>query len=537
MKKTAKKTFALLLCLVMVLSVSAVAFAKSDVTPVIIVSGMNAFPLTMSETGEQVWPVQTQGIMSVVKDNILPATKFLFTKDWQYLADEVIDDVYRGIFEKVICDEKGESVYPIETKTFTKSIDNYPEVFEMTDQTVSEPGIAKALVREIGGENVYYFNYDWRLSPMKHADDLKAFIDSVKAQKGADKVTLIPCSMGGTVTNAYLYKYGNGDIAKIIYTMSAIQGLSSVGEMFNRGIDFEVNTIMNYLFSMQKDDLKMQILMAVVSTAVELMPQLEKFADDFIDESLANLNDRVYDELVVKSMGTFTGWWALVPDEYYDSAKEVFFKGNINPDFEKVIDSYHYNVNARAGEIMKNASLSGTEIYVIASYGFVGAPYTDQAMTQTDCLIETHYQSGRALTAPYGESLGKDYKAKGTVCADVAHNHVSTDGIIDASTCFMPENTWFIKYNKHVGVPLDTDCEKLMLYLVTSDEYVNVHSDERFEQFVELDRITGEFVSLTGDTVTPDIKDGESSFTVRFAVIADTLIRSVKNIISNIQKK
>ena len=532
MKKTTKKILGLLLSVIMVLSVSAVAFAKSDVTPVIIVSGMNAFPLTLVETGERVWPPKTDNILSAVKKNILPMTKFLFTKDWQYLGDELIPDVYEDIFKYVACDENGESIYDIETKIFPESVDNYPDLFENAEIDGGEKGIAKTLIKEIGGENVYYFNYDWRLSPMKHADDLKAFIDNVKKEKKVSEVTLVPCSMGGMVANSYLYKYGNEGIKKIVYTMSAIQGLSSVGEMFNRGIDFQIDTIMSYLFSSNKDNLGMQVLMTIIDAAIELMPELEKFADDFIDESLIQLNDKVYNDLMLRSMGTFAGWWALVPTEYYESGKEIFFAGNIDPAFEKVIDSYHYNVYVNAKKLMTDAAENGTEVYVVASYGFVGAPYTDQAMTQTDRLIETHYQSGRALTAPYGETFGKDYKAKGTVCSDASHTHVSTDGIIDASTCFLPEHTWFIKYNTHVGVPYGTDCEGFMAYLITSDSYVDVRSNEKYPQFMELDRLTGELSSLTGDEIKTDIKDSDSNFLVRLYIIADTLIRNIKILFS-----
>ena len=529
MKKTAKKAIALLLCLLVALSVSVTAMAKEKVTPVIVVSGMNAYPLTLTKTGEQIWPPNGDSILAAVKENLLPMAKFLVTKDWQYLADELLPDVYESVFEKVACDEYGESVYEIETKTFPESLDNYPEFFaENPDATAGEGGIAKSLIENIGGENVYYFNYDWRLSPMKHADDLKVFIDKVKQEKGVSEVTLIPCSMGGTVTNAYLYKYGNGGIKKIIYTMSAIQGLSSVGEMFNRNLDFQIDDIKSYMFSSQKDNLKMQVLMGFIDTLLDISPRLSKFADSLMDKSLEELNDRIYNELMIDSMGTFTGWWALIPDEYYDSAKEAFFAGNINPNFEKVIDSYHYNVNRNAEKIMKNAAENGTQIYLLASYGFVGAPYTNQAMTQTDCLIETHYQSGRATTAPYGKPFGEDYIAVGTKCDDKSHNHVSTDGIVDASTCFFPENTWLIKYNSHVGVPYGTDCEKLMLYLVTSDSYVTVHSNKDYPQFVEFDRLTGKLSSLTGDTIKTDIKDTEADFTVRLVIIADTIKRSLE---------
>ncbi len=530
-----KKALALLLTLLMVFSLFTVAFAAKDITPVIVVSGMNCFPLTLAETGEQVWPPSGDSILAVVKENLLPIGRFLLTKDWQYIADEIIEDVYDDIFEKVACDEKGESVYDIETRLFPESLDNYPGEFE--NSTISETGIARRVMEEIGSENVYYFNYDWRLSPMKHADDLNAFIENVKKEKGCDRVTLIPCSMGGTVTNAYLYKYGNESIKKVIYTMAAFQGLSSVGEMFSRGIDVDVSTIMSYMFSSKKDDLKMQIVMALVNTAVELMPSFEKFADEFIDESLSELNDIIYDDLMIKSMGTFAGWWALVPDEYYDNAKEAFFGGKAPESFIKVIDSYHYNVHRNAKKIMRDAADNGTEIYIISSYGFVGAPYTNQAMTQTDCLIETHHQSGRAITAPYGKPFPKDYEAVGTMCSDKSHNHVSTDGIIDASAGFFPESTWFIKYNNHVGMPYGTDCQKLMIYLVTADSHVTVHSNKDFPQFVELNRLTGEFTSLTGDTIKTDIKDSESNFIVRLVIIADTLMKNTEKVLSALNKR
>lgn len=536
MKKTAKQILSVLLSILMIFSVSSVALAKENITPVIVISGMNSFPLTLAETGEQVWPIQGDSIASAVKESLSPAAAMLLTGDREKYGGEIIGNVYSNIFEKVACDDNGESVYDVNITFFSDSLDKYPEEFGES-ATVSEGGITRSIIREIGRENVYYFNYDWRLSPMKHADELNKLVEKAKKDKGTDKVTFIPCSMGGAVTNAYLYKYGSDSVEKIIYTMSAIQGLSSVGEMFSRRINFRVDDLMSYLFSSNKDNLKMQVVMSLVNSLVEMMPGLTKLADRLTDEILAQTNDRVYDELMIKSMGKFAGWWALVPDEYYDNAKEAFFEGNIPESFEKLIDSYHYNVHRNAEKLMKDAADKGTQIYILASYGFVGAPYTNQAMTQTDRLIETHYQSGRAITAPYGEPFAEDYKAVGTKCSDVTHNHVSTDGIIDASSCFFPEHTWFIKYNTHVGVPYGTDCERLMVYLATSDSYIDVRSNEKFPQFVEFDRLTGEFISLTGDTIKPDIVDKDSNFIVRLAIIADTLIRSIKIFANSFQER
>lgn len=527
MKKTLKSAISLILTVILVFGTLSVAAAKQAVTPVIVVSGMNSFPLTNAQ-GQQVYPPSGDKITSLVMDNIGPLLGFLVNGDWQKLGDEIIYDVYEDLFAEIICDEKGNSVNEIKTSIFPKSVDNYPDVFENGEETEDETGIVKGLIDDIGGENVYFFNYDWRLDPMKHADDLNAFIENVKKEKSSDKVTLIPCSMGGTVTNSYLYKYGSDSVDKIIYAMTAIQGLDAVGEVFHRNIDVNVDVLMAYLFSMQRDDLAMQILMSALASFTEITPAITKWLDRFIDNSLEALNDRVYDELMCISFGTMPGFWSLVPDSYYNEAKDIFFGGKIDKTFEGVIDNYHNNVQARAEEIMKSACQSGTEIYVLASYGYVGGPYTNAAMKQSDCLIETANQSLWATTALNGESFPEDYEAIGTKCADKSHNHISTDGIIDASSCGFPENTWFIKYNKHVGIPYGTDCQRLLTYLVTSDSYVNVHSDESFPQFMSLNKNTGKLTSLTGEEIKADITSGKAPFFYRLVEIIRNIIVSVK---------
>ena len=527
MKNTFRKVISLVLTFLLVFSTVSIVSAKENVTPVIVVSGMNSFPLT-DKDGNTVYPPSGDKITKLITDNIKPLLGFLVSGDWQKLGDEIIYDVYEDLFNEIICDENGNSVSEITTSLFPKSVDNYPDIFAGGEETEDEIGIVKGLIDDIGGENVYFFNYDWRLDPMKHADDLNVYVENVKKEKGSDKVTLIPCSMGGTVTNSYLYKYGSDSVNKVVYAMTAIQGLDAVGEVFHRNIDVDVDVLMAYLFSMQRDDLAMQILMSAIASFTEITPAITKWLDKFIDESLEELNDRVYDELMCISFGTLPGFWSLVPDSYYDDAKEIFFAGKINKTFEKVIDNYHYNVQARADEIMQSAIDNGTEVYVLASYGYVGGPYTGKAMNQSDCLIETANQSGWATTALYGESFGKDYTAKGTVCGNKGHNHVSTDGIIDASTCYFPENTWFIKYNKHVGIPHNTDCQKLMTYLVTSEEYVNIYSNESFPQFMSYNKNTGKLTSLTGEIINPDITSGKGGFFIRLVEIIRNLIVSIK---------
>lgn len=527
MKKLIKSAISLLLVFTLIFAITSVAMAKDSVIPVIVVSGMNSFPLTDTE-GNTLYPPSSDKILGLVKDNIKPILDFALSGDWQKFGDEIIYDVYEDLFKEISCDKYGNSINEIETATFPKSVDNYPETFQQSEDIEDEIGIVKGLIEDIGGENVYFFNYDWRLDPMKHADDLNAYVENVKKEKNCDKVVLIPCSMGGVITNSYLYKYGSDSCETIIYAMTAIQGLDAVGEIFQRKIDVDVDVLMAYLFTMQRDELAMQILMSALGTFTEITPAVTKWLDNFIDTSLAELNDRVYDELFITAFGTMPGFWSFVPDSYYEDAKEIFFCGKIDKDFEKVIDNYHNNVQARAEEIMHFVADSGVKVYVLSSYGYVGGPYTKVATNQSDCLIETANQSLWATTASWGESFGKDYTPLGTKCSDLSHNHVSTDGVIDASTCSFPENTWFIKYNKHVGMPCNSDCQKLMTYLITSEDYVNVHSNESFPQFTSYNKVTKKLTSLTGSEINPDITSGKPYFFIRFVEILRGIYINIK---------
>ena len=66
-------------------------------------------------------------------------------------------------------------------------------------------------------------------------------------------------------------------------------------------------------------------------------------------------------------------------------------------------------------------------------------------LNMADALIDTQYTSGGATCSDYGSTLGDDYVCK----ANCGHNHLSPDNRIDASTCALPENTWFIEGQYH----------------------------------------------------------------------------------------
>ncbi len=526
MKNIIKKIICIMIAVIMMFSVCSAAFAAGDVTPVIVVSGLGSFPLSLlDENGEidedaQVFPPTSDGIVKVVGKAIIPLAKALKEGDWNLFADGTFESIYADLFDAISCDEEGNSLYSVGTNFFDGNVGSYPETFIDTDKTDDEIGMIRGIAEEIGAENVFFFCYDWRLSPLLHADELADYIKAVKEETGASKVTLVPASMGGTVVNSYLYKYGSDAIDRIIYCEVASKGLEMVGELFSKNIEVSTDMVFEKLFNMEKGDIAVQALIGALYTGVEHIPGAEKYIDTFLKNFVDALGDRAYNEILIKSFANMTGLWAFCPDSYFEADKEIMFGKDANKKFIDEIDEYHYNVQVKSEDLMSEAIANGVQVYIIAAYGYMSTPLTGKAWLQCDNLVETQNESFGATCANYGENFGKNYEALGTVCADKSHNHVSTDAIIDASTCAFPEQTWFIKNNRHIGLDYGTDCQKLLVTFINAEEQLTVHSLEEYPQFVSLNLKTGKFSSLTGSKIKLDIFDRHSNIFLRlFAFI------------------
>ncbi|MGN1193984.1 MAG: hypothetical protein ACI4SB_00710, partial [Acutalibacteraceae bacterium] len=273
--KLFKKALSLALCVLMALSLCSPVFAANEsVTPVIVVSGMGSFPLYCDESGEaeQVFPPSAKGIVSVVGKSLLPLLESFLRGDLTIFADGSFDTIYNDLFEIISMDENGNSIHNIYTKTFPGNVGNYPEDLTDSEKNDDEVGMIKAISDKIGEENTYFFNYDWRVSPLDNADELNAYIEDVKQEKSCDKVTLVPASMGGTVVNSYLAKYGSGSVKKIVYCVVASKGLNLVGELFGKNIKITADMLLERMFNFEKDNALVQALVSLLHTGLELTP-------------------------------------------------------------------------------------------------------------------------------------------------------------------------------------------------------------------------------------------------------------------------
>ena len=399
----------------------------------------------------------------------------------------------RSTFSKLECDKNGNSVLNISTTTFTGSMADNNMTFE--DETKDELCVVRAGIHKYGAENTFFFNYDWRLDPLEHAEALNTFIKSVKSETGCDRVALAAFSMGGTVTCSYLYKYGSSDVDTIILCSTAFQGTSSLGSLFSADIGLSMTGLVKRLAQLTRDNTFEDIINYL--NKLLTLSGINNAVSDFANGLQYDLKDRMYSEFITPVFGYMPGLWALVDNASYEKSKEFLLDKDENAELIKRIDEYHYNVQDKAKEIL-SAAQKDTNIYITAQYNMQGLPVSKTStQSNNDYLIDAQYASGGATCSMLDDTLGSGYTQK----VNCGHNHLSADGQIDASTCMFPEQTWFIRDMGHVDYPYG-DSTDFILWLADSEELLNVFSSSEYPQFMKYSYKSNTLVPVKSDNAT-----------------------------------
>lgn len=497
MSKTMKRIMSVILAAVMLFGCASAAFAvygcDCGTSPLIVVSGMAAWPLVQDEGTEnekQVFAPDTESILKLVGEIAGPLALFAVNKDYNKLGDSLIPAV-KELLEPLACNADGSSKYNITTNIYPESMENYPEFANNTEFTANEPAVVREAVEKIGADHVYYFNYDWRLDPMDHAKELRKYVEKAKAETGHDKVNLAGASMGGTIIASYLAMYGSDDIDNFTMLSSAFTGTSIVGNLYNGRLKINKDGLVRIL--------KEVVGVEAVNILFDALDKAGVFdiLVNFADSLFANLQDRIYDEVFQDTFITMPGIWDLIALEDYEDAKAYLLDPRTDANLIARVDNYHYNVQAKLPELLEEAMENGVKVNVVSHYNMQGVPITPSYNEQNDNVIDTKYTSGYAVCAYLDETLPADYKQQNTVCQDATHNHISADRIIDASTCLLPEQTWFLKNQKHVGYMYHTVLMDFILMLCLGDIQYTVDNTQQYSQFMEVNPKTGE-LSIIG---------------------------------------
>lgn len=366
-------------------------------------------------------------------------------------------------------------------------------------------------------DRAYYFSYDWRISPYEVASQLNTYIKRVKETASANKVNIVAFSMGGAMFLTYLSQYGYDDINSVVMHSTAGMGASVCGLPMSGNVDVRPELLVQYLDCFIPDfDFK--------EVVIDIAKVLNKtyalnFTVDLLEAYIMANEEQIYEEILVPSFASCPGVWAMCPAENYEDAKNYVFKDGKDELYKNVIavnDKYHYEVQANAKELLQGIKDRGGNLAIVSKYNCPLTPVMKEAKLQSDGVIDTKFTSYGAIVADINETLAEDYvQAKYTQT-----NYISPDRVIDASTCWFPQNTWFIKDLIHSGV-----CEDLydfFDYVFASESQPVVN--EEYSQFLAYDKKT-DSISALEDTTPSKYRLG-----TWFEILFDMIINFFKTL-------
>ncbi len=471
MKRIFKSSVSIILTLILAFSVVIIPSAEENTIvdgkctcgeePEIYVAALGSATLYQNagtEDEKVLFRPETSAYVELIAKLIVPLFSVIVTKDYDAFADKLIPAV-DDIFGALANDEEGNSTPDVTTK------EELP-----TDPTH-------------GLEGNYYFGYDFRADPLVVADDLNTYIKHVLELTGHEKVRLRASSMGGVMTMAYLYKYGEAKVKSVIFQCCPLQGTAVAGDLFNGRIQITEESVYRYaetalpsLLEGFTETFVMGLIDVVYKSGL-----LGKVLD-MVQPILDNCAPRVFEELLIPVFKSNCGIWSFVPDEYYESAKAYMLGENPNEVLLQRIDEYHYNVQQKAGEILNGVLDNGVPVMILAGTAIQRTPLVPTWTNDSDGTVDTKYASVGGTIAPLGETLGENY----VQAVDCGHNHISPDNRIDASTCLLPENTWFVTPMLH-STTHDGHGELYRWFFENDDEGVNIWSNPDYPQFLEND--------------------------------------------------
>ncbi len=394
-------------------------------------------------------------LLKVIKEMLPAVLRLIFTKNYDAFGDSLISSV-SDMLGDMAMDDNGDSMPHVTAK-------------ESELPTDGSHGI----------DRDYYFGYDFRVDPLVTADKLNAFIERVKEITGHDKVNIKASSMGGVMVMAYLKEYGHENVDSLIFQCCPILGTQVAGELLTKKLYIDKDAVVRYAAQALPElkngfaEKSLSLLLRVLDKT-GVMGRLVNFANKLVPK----LADKIYDELLFPMLGRMPGIWSFVTDDCYELSKAAALDPVKNARLIERLDNYHYGVQGRANEILACAKADGVRIMILASYNMQRTPLVESYKNSSDATVDTKYASVGANVALLGETLGDGYVQK----VDNGHNHLSADSIIDASTCALPENTWFIKNMLHCVTHGGT--KDFYRWFLSGDGDFTVFTNAKYPQFM-----------------------------------------------------
>ncbi len=432
-----KKIISVFLCLILMLSLAVPAFAAGEVEeyPTIYVTGAQTNNL-YSADGELIYPTSVD-LMEQVKKALIPCVQELalgFLRDDYSDYADTLYEYLSPIYEKVVLDKNGEA-----------SDGSRPEYHSAT--------VAVSNKQSNYGMWDYRFWYDWRLSPIVTAEELKAYIDRVTEATGKDKVQLVGRCYGANVIQTYitLYKeHAIENVSDVAYYASSIEGIDFMSALFSGEVVLEAQAIANFLnsYADYNNLIENEDISVFVFALVELFNQCKVLGlgTDAVQLLFDTIKDDLLPKLLPAVIGTWPSYWSMVTPELYTKSVDYILGENKEEyaEFIKKTDKYHYEVQLTARDTILELQNKGINFYIFTKYGFADMPLYEGATIAGDSYTSVPRQSFGAEAASFGEVFPEAY-----LSSLEDKTYLSPDLKINAATALLPERSWFIRNLHH----------------------------------------------------------------------------------------
>lgn len=510
-----KKLIAVILTVLMILPMGCLALASHEEYPTVYVIGAHKNEIFNAE-GKKIYPLDAD-IKAIAKSALAPCLEELAfgtaKGDYSELAKELTKAI-EPVFGEVILDKNGDVSNGSYTMFYTST--------ENVEGKTSGYGVWDAR-----------FWYDWRESPIKTAAELKVHIDNVLKATGKTKVQLIGRCYGANVIAAYigLYKdHAKKYVSDISYYSSSVLGIDFMSALFAGELYLDDKAIDNFLdYYIENEELiKDEEGAVLVSVVFDILREVKALGitGDMLLDFINVFKDDFMPEIIRSTFGGWLSYWSMTTPEMYEKARDyIFATDELRKEyagFIKKADDFHYNVQLKTIDTMKELSDAGINFYNFTKYNFPEVPVYEGARAQGDGDTTVFRQSFGATASDYNEVFSKEYLDS---VSPENLKYISPDKKIDASTCLFPDKTWFVKdlHHDYFG-PLQDMSVEIMRYDMTVD-------NEKYPQFLthtgKGDVVVNELIPTVG--TDEDFDKPESN-------IFASLVRFITAIINYLRK-
>ena len=357
-----------------------------------------------------------------------------------------VDTIIKSLFSVNILDENGKGDPSVVTPRYTCPVSEYPGITDENGEIFSEAKsrfyssipcaeIAKDRLGEAYEDYLYCYNYCAFSNTDENVSGLKAFIDTAlsKNKVGAEKVVLVPMSMGASVVSAYLAKYpsvSDNHVRRVVSIVGCWNGSDLVTDLIHK--EYASNSA-DLFYNGVIGDFVGEPWGYLVNMLLRIFPKA----------ALRDLVDKAVESIANNLILNTPSLMALVPSYDYESIRPLITNDRVRAQ----TDGY-YTAQSTLKDTMAALEKQGVTFSFIAGYGLsYGEKTLDYKMfsfmksaesTNSDEIINI------SSTAP-----GTSYVKPGTRFAVESGRVLSPDGSIDIASAYYPESSWYFYGQKH----------------------------------------------------------------------------------------